>query len=287
LFPVAGSEIMVKKLEPGSYFGTTERRCDLGGLILSENVFPPGLVIPRHEHTNAFLGFILEGWGTSSSERRSWICGPSTLMLFPACLAHANSWDTGGRILHVEFTRHWLRRIQGPTTFLERPAEFQGRPLVWLAHRLLEEYRNQDAASPLAVEGLALELLAACARAPTGIANAQAPRWLKRVEELLRDCFSDNLSLGEIALTVGISADHLARSFRRSLGCTVGEYVRRLRVEFACQRLAASELPLVQIALEAGFTDQSHFTKTFKRQIGATPAIYRNLHRRRMSRTKE
>ncbi len=50
-----------------------------------------------------------------------------------------------------------------------------------------------------------------------------------------------------------VSADHLARTFRRCHGCTVGDYVRRLRMEFACQRLADSEAFLAQIALEAGF----------------------------------
>jgi AraC family transcriptional regulator len=46
-------------------------------------------------------------------------------------------------------------------------------------------------------------------------------------------------------------------------------------------------LPLAQVALDAGFTDQSHLTKIFKRHMSVTPAAFRNLHRRRMSRTKE
>jgi AraC family transcriptional regulator len=279
---------MVKRLEPGSYYGMTERGYDLGGLTLSESVFQPGLVIPRHQHTNSFFCFVLEGWGTTSWERQTWMGGPSTLTLFPAGLVHANRWDdSGGRVLNVEFARPWLQHLHGRTEVLERPAEFEGGPLVWLAHRLLEEYRRQDDVSPLAIEGLALELLAECARSRTEITHPQPPRWLERVRELLRNCFAENLSLREIAVTVGISADHLARSFRRFHGCTVGEYVRRLRIEFACQRLAASELPLAHIALKAGFTDQSHFTKVFKRHMGATPAVFRNRHRRRMSRTKE
>jgi AraC family transcriptional regulator len=187
----------------------------------------------------------------------------------------------------VEFARPWLDRIHAPTAFLESPAEFQGGPLVWLAHRLLEEHRNPDNVSSLAVEGVALELLAACARSPAEITQTRPPLWLERVRELVSDRFSENLSLGEIAATVGVSADHLARWFRRFHGCTMGEYARRRRVEFACQRLANSEEPLIQIALGAGFTDQSHFTKIFKRTMGVTPAVFRHLHSRRMRRTKE
>jgi len=71
----------------------------------------------------------------------------------------------------------------------------------------------------------------------------------------------------------------LARAFRRRYGCTVGEYVRRLRIEFACRELAGSEKPLASIAQNAGFFDQSHFSKTFKLLTGQSPAAYRKLLR--------
>jgi AraC family transcriptional regulator len=144
---------------------------------------------------------------------------------------------------------------------------------------LFEECRRQDDVSPLAVEGLALELLAECSRSQFEIPHRQPPRWLDQVRELLHDRFSENLSLGEVAAAAGISSDHLTRLFRQFHGCTVGEHVRRLRVEFACRQLAGSNLPLAEIALAAGFTDQSHFTKTFKRLMGVTPAVFRNLRR--------
>jgi AraC family transcriptional regulator len=58
-----------------------------------------------------------------------------------------------------------------------------------------------------------------------------------------------------------------------------------LRIEDACRRLATSDAPLVAIALDAGFADQSHFAKTFKRQTGMTPAEYRRSVRPRKSET--
>jgi len=273
---------VLKKLEPGSYYGTTERRYDLGGLTVAESIFPSGLVIPPHEHTNAFFCLLLEGCCTTSWDRRSWSGKPWTLTLYPAGLPHANRWhSSGGRSLNVEFAPQWLERLRGQTTVLDRPAGYKHGPQVWLARRLFEECRHQDDASPLAVEGLTLELLAECSRSRVELPHSYPPRWLDRVCELLRDRFSENLSLSEVAREVGISPDHLTRSFRQHHGCTIGEYVRGLRVEFACRRLAASELPLVQIALDAGFTDQSHFTKSFKHLMGFTPAAFRKLHRRR------
>jgi AraC-like DNA-binding protein len=285
---VPGKNTMLKKLEPGSYYGATERCYDHEGLTVAESVFPSGLVIPPHEHTNPFFCLLLEGCCTTSWGRQTWTGGPLSLTLYPAGLAHANRWhDSEGRTLSVEFAHPWLERIQERTTVLDRPADYEGGPQVWLARRLFEECRRQDDVSPLAVEGLVLELIVECSRSRVELPHPHPPHWLDRVRELLHDRFSENLSLGEVAAAAGISADHLARSFRRHNGCTVGEYVRRLRVEFACRRLTASELPLVEVALDAGFTDQSHFTKTFKRLMGVTPAAFRDLHCRRRSRTKQ
>ena len=199
---------MPTKLEPGAFYGTTERRYELRGLTLAETVYPSGLAIPPHEHVNAFFCFFLEGRCTQSWDRRSWNARPETLTSFPAGLAHANRWhDSGGRVLHIEFAAPWLERLRGQTAVLEHPADYEGGPLVWLARRLVEEFRQRDDVSPLAVEGLVLELLAECSRSRVEPSHADPPRWLDRVRELLHDRFSHNLSLDEVAGAVGISAD--------------------------------------------------------------------------------
>jgi AraC family transcriptional regulator len=69
----------------------------------------------------------------------------------------------------------------------------------------------------------------------------------------------------------------LSREFRRYYSCTVGEYVRHLRIEYACRLLSASNASLAEIALAAGFFDQSHFARNFKWQTGMTPHEYRRI----------
>jgi AraC family transcriptional regulator len=68
---------------------------------------------------------------------------------------------------------------------------------------------------------------------------------------------------------------HLARTFRRYYHCSPGEYVRRLRLESATRELCASDASLIEIALAAGYCDQSHFSKSFKRHTGMSPARFR------------
>ena len=63
--------------------------------------------------------------------------------------------------------------------------------------------------------------------------------------------------------------------FRRQKGCTVGEYVRHLRVDFALRQLSETENSLSDIAAAGGFADHSHLTRTFKAHLGLTPSEYR------------
>ena len=73
----------------------------------------------------------------------------------------------------------------------------------------------------------------------------------------------------------------MARVFRQHCGVTLGEYVRKLRVDFAARQLISTDEPLTGIAFAAGFSDQSHFTRTFKRQTGMTPDAFRRNSRSR------
>jgi AraC family transcriptional regulator len=83
------------------------------------------------------------------------------------------------------------------------------------------------------------------------------------------------VGLAEIAAEVGVHPVHLASTFRRYFHHTMGDYQRQLRVEFACRQLASGCASLGEIALAAGFADQSHFVRVFKRHLGITPGAYR------------
>lgn len=99
--------------------------------------------------------------------------------------------------------------------------------------------------------------------------------WLERARTILQEEFAEQPTLSYLAAKVGVHPVHLAREFRRLYGSSVGEYVRKLRIDFACHQLLASDDPPVKIATAAGFVDQSHFSRTFKRFLGTTPGRYR------------
>ena len=99
--------------------------------------------------------------------------------------------------------------------------------------------------------------------------------WLGDARDRLHADVAARPSLAELAAGVGVHPVTLARAFRRTFGCTIGEYLRRLRIERAAEQLATGTQPLAEIALAAGFADQSHFSNVFRRRVGMSPSAYR------------
>jgi AraC family transcriptional regulator len=267
---------MPRPLPPESFHGKKLRSFEVNGIRVSEWSFAPRIYLPWHTHESAYFNVMLEGTYIKTEVSRSWILSPFTLTFHPAGERHADRfYEAGGRVFDLEFDEVWLKRASESGHVLDQPIQFTGGLPVWLGYRLSDELRRADGASPLAMEGLALEILGEVSRTPVPSLETPPPRWLEQVRELLHAQFAENLAIKEIATRVGVHPVHLARAFRTYHRCTIGEYVRHLRVEYARREIFRSDTPLAQIALDAGFVDQSHLTRTFKRLTGMTPARFR------------
>jgi AraC family transcriptional regulator len=272
---------MSLELPVGCFFGNRVQARELAGFLLTDYNHGPGDCIRSHHHERSFFGLVVAGGYTETCGGRNRECDAATVVFHPAGERHAERiWDGGARVFHVEAVTHWLREAPEYRAALEAPAVVRGGVLARLTFRIYREFRRSDAFSRLAVEGLVLELLAERSRREPGPAKLHPP-WLLRVREVLHARFPALPSLTGLAREVGVHPVHLARTFRAHFGCPIGEYVRQLRIDYACRRLAEGNTPLVEIALAAGFTDQSHFVRTFKRLRGLTPAAFRRLGRAR------
>jgi AraC-like DNA-binding protein len=102
-----------------------------------------------------------------------------------------------------------------------------------------------------------------------------APWQVKRACEKLDSDLGGQLSLQLIAAEFGLSVSHFSRAFRISTGLPPHQWLLRQRVKAAKQLMSVRELPLAEIAISAGFANQSHFTKVFSAQVGVSPAAWR------------
>jgi AraC family transcriptional regulator len=273
---------MRQTLPRGSFCGTKQKGREVAGISFTEYEFPPNLQIPLHSHESSYFYLVLRGTFAEVYGKRTRTGIPSTLIFSPAGEKHSDDWhDQGGRCFNVEFEPGWLERVRQHSAILDCPSDFQSGTPVRLATRLHREFQEMDAASPLAMEGLTLEILAEISRHPVSAAERRPPGWLRRAKELLHDRFTESLSLDDIAEAVGVHPTHLARVFRRHHHCTIGDYLRSLRIERARHALSTSDTPLIEIAGTAGYSDQSHFSTAFKRHTGITPSEYRRIFRPR------
>jgi AraC family transcriptional regulator len=265
---------MVQRLRGGQFYGELIREHVVAGLTLSETRYPAGTRLPPHCHEHAYFCLIRRGTYREEYAGQQRSCGPLMLAFHPPEEVHAELFDAEEvQSFNIAITPSWLRGSGAAP--LDQPFDSRGGTLVGLAVQLLEEFESPDVSSPLVIEGLTLQLLGLCAREARN--ETAAPRWLLRVRDLLTERCTAAFTLADLSALAGVRAGYLASAFRRHFGCAVGAYVRRQRVALACRHLSGSETALAEVALLAGFADQSHFTRTFKRQIGLTPAAYRKL----------
>jgi AraC family transcriptional regulator len=254
--------------------GLATRSCRTAGFVLTEGAYAPLTSLSRHRHERATLSFAVSGSFVEATDDATLACEELDLIAKPPLEEHSNRFgQNGARLVMVEFTAERLESVLPFTHIFDHARQIPGRGVIpIIASRLHREMERHDEASLLAMEGLVLELLAEASRPADPPRHSRA---FSAAEEFLRRNWQESLSVAQIAEAAGVHPATLVRLFRAHRNCSPGEYLRQLRIAHAARELSRSTRCIAEIAVEAGFYDQSHFTNAFKRQIGVTPAQYR------------
>lgn len=270
--------------------GSPSYRCvDLGaaGIRVTEALFPAGAVLAAHAHERTVVAVMLEGGFDLSFRSTAYDCSAGTVFVEPAGERHANRLgDHGARPIVLELARETEEAERRASARLLSEPRAQRLPgAVPVARRLQRELGRSDATSLLAIESLALELLAEVTERAERDGDARGRGgWVGTVRELLHANLHGPLRVADLARDLGVHRVHLGRVFRARYGESVGDYHRRIRIEWAARQLAGTDAPVADVALQAGFADQSHFTRFFHRVMGVTPYAYRGQRRPRSGR---
>lgn len=256
------------------------------GCLITYVWFPPMGVLEPHVHDGPTFAVILQGGfdltlpglvaGTIA-------CPAGTVLTQPAGARHANHIGPEGArgvVLQPDSASGTLPA--GCEAVFERVNHFRDGPIAAAARGLARELAAPDDMTPLAAEALVFEMLADAAQLEPGFCmHGSMPRWLTRATDMVHAHFRENLRIDEIAAEAGVHAAHLAVVFRRAHRQPLGSYMRRLRVDWAADRLLDTDAPIAAVACEAGFADQAHLTRCFRQMLGTTPAAYRRARRNR------
>lgn len=265
------------KIELVSYGSRRFQSLEAGGLLVTYAVFPAREGLGPHLHDRTCVATTLHGGFDSRMLGRSHWSRSGMLLTEPAGERHDNRFGPGGAsVLVVQPDGGRVELLEPFAKFLDSINHFTDLRVGQIAGRLRLEIEQPDEITPLAVEALGLELLATAARCyRSRQAFGAPPPWLARVRECLHDASAEGRRLADLAAIAGVHPGHLTRMFRRHFGCSVGAYLRGVRLDWAARELVARGDSLARIAAAAGFADQSHFTRTFRRRFGCTPGAYR------------
>ena len=260
-------------LAAGSFHGRILGSRGTCGFRMTEARIPGASRLPPHSHELPFFCLLVDGGYREEYRSRSVSYAPYTLAFHPAGETHACEMaSAGARVFNVEVPAEGARTGDGgePQPWVD----LRGGEVTWLATRLFREYRDGLAGAPLAAEALVLEMLSLVGGAATR-PDSGRPRWLSRAVDYVESEFRRSLRVTEVAQEVGTHPAHLSRVFRRQTGVPIGDYVHRLRVRHAAEALRLPGARLADVAVDAGFADQSHMTRVFKRVTGFTPGDFR------------
>lgn len=256
---------------------------EAANLLVTDMTYEPTPRSHRHDHELPFVGVVLAGGVEKEFGQLSLTLTTGGVYVMPAGVPHVDLFPIGVRLLTLELDS--AADLWDPCEkLLARVRRLRSSTLASIARQIAVELRAQDDLRRMAVEGLSLELFAAATRSISGAnGHRHAPAWLNTVDEFLAESFLRPLTIAEIAAVAHVHPAHLARVFRAHYGETIGHRLRRLRLDWAIGQLVEGELPLRDVATEAGFAHQSHFTRAFKAYTGWSPAQYRIRQRRKRS----
>lgn len=264
---------MTGQLEPRPLAGIQPPRRSVGGLTFVETRYLAGTFIEPHAHSAASLSLVLCGEYLEKIDRRERHCSTRMLLTHPRGAIHSNQHGKSEvRMISISLAAEQEAELP-PLRSLGEPVETAGPEIDRCGRVLARELREPGSASSLALTALTFELLAKLER--IGESTGRPPQWLRAVVDRLRDERGSTPTLFQLAREVDVHPAHLARSFRRHLGSSVGEFARASRLNRARIALECDQDSIAAIAAENGFADQSHFTRHFTRSYGVSPAKWR------------
>ena len=261
-------------LSNGEFFGQTNQKLSFDGLTIADTEYIHSFV-DWHYHENPYFTFLLQGNMQEGNKKEIYDCSAGTLLYHHWEDAHYNvkpNVFTQG--FHLEINEEWFEKFQFSKENIEGSFNIKNPSLKLLIYQIFKESKLNETSFELSINQLLLTIFGKLSNQKS--ASEKKPVWVNQINEILHENFTEKLNLTEISQTLNIHPIHLSRNFQKYFQCNLGEYIRKLKVEKSLILLNQND-SLSQIALECGFSDQSHFIRCFKERVGITPLKYKNL----------
>lgn len=256
-------------LSNGQFLGSNKQSYDAAGIILTETEYHNKVFEGWHAHENIHVSLIIKGGNREERKQKSVAALPGTLLFYHRDELHRNLYTSHpSKNINLEITETFLQQYEIQENEIEN---ITGHPNA--GFNLLKMYREADRAdhfSTVSIQMMVLELIAGTKK----LQKKQPPLWLKTIIDFLQDNWQGHPGLNELADLCDISPITISKHFSRYMGCTLGEYMRKLKIQHALRLIPTGTLSLTEVAHTCGFADQSHFIRNFRELTNFLPKAY-------------
>jgi AraC family transcriptional regulator len=272
---------MQRRLPAGTFFGISQVSRRTGSVGLAESEYRAGTELPEHAHEQHHFVLVLAGKYEEVLDGRRIARASGQVLFLPGGVPHAERHLTAGKHFMIDPPESWIRRLDLLPADLSHPSVVTQGAVVQAAMRLYHKFLDPAPLSARPIEAIAQELLVSFGRERLQAREGCPPRFLRLARDILYREFKEPPGDDAVAREVGVSPGHLRRSFQHRYRLPMGEFVRERRLQFAVEQLLDTDARLADVATGAGFFDQSHFGKEFRKKYGTTPARFRRRARAR------
>lgn len=257
------------------YLGHTKRSyTDAPGLSVIETQYHSKVFEGWHSHENAHITLFLKGGTLEKRKQGSHSVAPGSILFYHSDELHLNSETKFPSVnINIEIENGLFSEFGLTEALLEKAVRDNARAKFMIL-KMYRECLQQDHFSADIIRMLFAQL-------PDSLAHCdqymKAPGWVKQLYELLNDNWDKNPGLRQLAGTLNLNHITISKHFPRYFGCTLGEYMRRLKINRSLSLIQNPALSLTDVGMQCGFSDQSHFIRTFKEQTGFLPREFQKL----------
>ncbi len=264
-------------LRAGQFFGQFDRTRQAGVFTVAHWDADPTRPVGLHTHEDAHVVLPIDGAYRSSAFGAPDLCDRSVVIYNPPGTTHQDRFDPvagtiRGRFFTVSIPAERIRAAESVGHPPSHPVALRHPAIGATVRKMAKECVRWSPASTLILEGLCLELLGEIARCRPE-RSGQAPGWLTGARSILTENHHD--SIEAVAHQVGVHPIYLARMFRKHFRTSPAEFRREARISRAEVLLRDPRIPIAEVAVRCGFSDQSHLTKTFTTRLGMAPGRFR------------
>lgn len=257
------------KIQSNKYFGITAKSIKTESFNISITKHPAQSEISTHAHAKPYLCLLASGIYKEESNTSNLIT-TGEIIYRTANYEHANRFLNQDSVcLNIE--------IDNELNFMDKndfklPSKESKQKIALEAYKVLFAVKN----------GVPTDLLniychESMLAVIDGLEHKGDVNWIKKVKDYINDNPLAPISLQELSHLFGLHPNYIVRKFKSVTGMKLSEYLTKIRLDHSISNLLLTEDRLTDIAIDAGFYDQSHFNRNFKKYLNTTPKLFRKV----------